>query len=165
MFDDNSLIRCSVVENERGRILAKKKLKNRLIPLLVLLSLTSTGCVSIRTVPQRTVPAVANCGLSNVAASERGCELYDRSAIVKKWARQLNPIKLVPTGVSDWVSQQPERCSAMKASVQGWVHKKKEEANPPPWPRFHPVPTHPVFESDEAEYSEMPAIYGRFGKG
>ena len=145
--------------------MTKKRLKKRLIALLVLLTLHGTGCVSIRKVPENSVSKVANCGLSNAPALDECCELYDRSAVAKRWARQLNPIKLVPSGVSEWVSQQPGRCSAMKASVQGWIRKKKEESNPPPWPRFHPVPTKPVFESDEIDSSSTPEIYGRFGKG
>jgi len=103
--------------------------------------------------------------MNSTPKSGEWIELYDRGAVMKRCASQLNPIKLVPSRVSEFVSQQLGRCAAAKASVQGWIHAKKEEANPAPWPRFHPVPTKPVFEAEEAESSAMPETYGRFGKG
>jgi len=53
----------------------------------------------------------------------------------------------------------------MTGSVRGWVNEKKAEANAPPWPHFHPVPTKPVFEPDQTEEGMSPEVYGRFGKG
>jgi len=148
-----------------GNLMARKKLQRRLFALLLLVLPSSTGCVTIRKTPQKNVSSVTNCGMNIAPDSGEYCELYDRGAVMKRWASQLNPLKLVPSRVTEFVSQQPGRCAAAKASVQGWIHAKKADANPAPWPRFHPVPTKPVFEADEAESSGMPEIYGRFGKG
>ena len=133
--------------------------------LFAMLAFHSMGCVSIQNAPSKSHASIANCGLQHAADLEESCELHDRRAVMQRWASQLNPMKLVPSGVSEWVSEQPGRCAAVKASVHGWIHTKRAEANPPPWPRFHPVPTKPVFESDEEESSATPEIYGRFGKG
>ena len=145
--------------------MAREGLKRRLSALLLLVLPSSTGCISIRETPQKSVSSVTNCVRNSTPDSGETYELYDQGAGRKRRARHLNPLKLVPSGVSEFVSQVPERCAAAKASVQGWIHAKKQEANPAPWPRFHPVPTKPVFEAEEAESSEMPEIYGRFGKG
>jgi hypothetical protein len=47
--------------------------------------------------------------------------------------------------------------------MKGWVDKKKREANPPPWPRFHPIPTQPAFESQQEPNTTVPENYGCFG--
>ncbi|HUP78838.1 MAG TPA: hypothetical protein VM260_09800, partial [Pirellula sp.] len=67
--------------------------------------------------------------------------------------------------VTEWTSNQGSRCVAARTSVQSWIRSKQEEASAPPWPRFHPVPTKPVFESEENESSTTPEVYGQFGKG
>ncbi|XZE18731.1 hypothetical protein SH449x_004033 [Pirellulaceae bacterium SH449] len=44
-----------------------------------------------------------------------------------------------------------------------WRNRRKEKSNPPPWPKFHPVPAKPVFESDTTESLTAPDIFGAFG--
>jgi hypothetical protein len=44
-----------------------------------------------------------------------------------------------------------------------WRNRRKEKFNPPPWPKFHPVPAKPVFESDSTEPLTAPDIFGTFG--
>lgn len=44
-----------------------------------------------------------------------------------------------------------------------WRNRRKEKSNPPPWPKFHPVPAKPVFESDSTEPLTAPDIFGTFG--
>lgn len=150
----------------KGRSMLKTgNRKKCLSALFAMLAFHSTGCVSIQNAPLKSHESIANCGLQLGADLEENCEFQDRHAAMQRCASQLNPVKLVPSGVSEWVSQQHGRCFALKASIHGWIHTKRAEANPPPWPRFHPVPTKPVFESDEQESSATPEIYGRFGKG
>ena len=146
-------------------MLETSKRKSPLFALFVMFSIHSMGCVSIQNAPSTSRTSIANCGLNNGADLAESCQLHDRRAVMQRWARQLNPVQLVPSGVSEWVSQQPSRCSAVKDSIHGWIHTKRAEANPPPWPRFHPMPTKPVFESNDEESSTMPETYGRFGKG
>lgn len=63
----------------------------------------------------------------------------------------------------DWVAQQRCGFQSRKAAVHGWIHRKKEDAKQPPWPRFHPLPAKPVFEPNEETFPGDPEIYGRFG--
>jgi hypothetical protein len=148
-----------------GSMLETSKRKSPLFALFVLFSIHSMGCVSIQNAPLKSRTSIANCGLNNGADFAERCQLHDRRAVLQRWASQLNPVQLVPSGVSEWASQQPGRCSALTASVHGWIRTKRAEANPVPWPRFHTIPTKPVFESNEGESSITPETYGRFGKG
>jgi len=146
-----------------------------LLALCMLLVIApSQGCVTIRDVGP---VQVSNCRQSNSGsmAGDPCCQLYDRGEVAKQWASKMNPVKLVPPAMVDWVCQckhgtagwfsnQCARCAARKASIHGWFHKKREEANAPPWPRFHPVPTKPVFEPEEIAEQAAPQVYGRFGE-
>ena len=132
-----------------------------------MLMLTNTGCISVRNSSPSGFPVVANCNQiqHTPANSAEFCPLYDRRDVLRQWADKLNPVRLIPGQVTDWTSNQRSRCLAARNSVQGWIRAKKEEANAPPWPRFHPVPTKPVFEPEENESSMTPEVYGQFGKG
>lgn len=44
-----------------------------------------------------------------------------------------------------------------------WRNRRKEKSSPPPWPKFHPVPAKPVFESESTEPLTAPDIFGTFG--
>jgi hypothetical protein len=133
---------------------------------VLMLSFQSMGCVSFRHSSPYDSLMVSNCDRQTVYCepdhSVECCELYAVSDVAgnaaKRWMSRFRP-------VAAWPAQ---RCGAMKASVCNWVNEKKAAANAPPWPRFHPVPTKPVFESDQSEQAEeamSPEVYGRFGKG
>ena len=127
--------------------------------VVFMLAFQVTGCVSYRHAALNDSLLVSNCGHPTNGCepfpSVECCELCDADDVSKRWLSRLRP-------VAAWPAQ---RCGAIKASVCGWVNEKKAAANAPPWPRFHPVPTKPVFESDQADEAMSPEVYGRFGKG
>lgn len=140
--------------------------------VVFMLSFQATGCVSYRHAALNDTLFVSNCGhqtncceplpssRSHPAGVTHGgavecCDFCDSGHISEGWINRLRP-------VAAWPAQ---RCGAMKASVCGWVNEKKAAANAPPWPRFHPVPTKPVFEPEQATEAMSPEVYGRFGKG
>ena len=135
-------------------------------------AIASSGCVSIQSAPKlQSGPTSMN--ISNAPVDD--CQLYDRSEAAKQWMDRLSPRKLVPGSVSDWVCESKQKSSdwiaerrfkheSRKASMHAWIQRKKEDANQPPWPRFHPLPAKPVFEPSEETLPMDPDIYGRFGK-
>ncbi len=42
------------------------------------------------------------------------------------------------------------------------IEQKRAEANAPPWPRFHPVPTQPAFTDRQMEGQSDPEAWGAF---
>ena len=144
-----------------------KPKKQSLLCVAMLLILTSSGCVSIRNASPSRTPEIANCSAIEHKSVDSGecCPLYDRGEVMQLWADKLHPRTLLPTSFTGLASNCKERCRAVGASFRGWIQAKKEEANAPPWPRFHPIPTKPVFEPEGAESSISPEVYGRFGKG
>ena len=112
------------------------------LPFMLLHS--NIGCMSIRNAPPVGFPRVANCSDIHPGLADPGenFPLYDRHGILQKWdsCKERSAI---------WVSNQWCRCEAAKASLHCWIHAKKEAVIAPPWPRFHPVPTKPVFEPEE----------------
>lgn len=44
-----------------------------------------------------------------------------------------------------------------------WQAKHKQKSNPPPWPKFHPVPAKPVFEAAAGDMATAPGTFGAFG--
>ncbi len=144
-----------------------------LLYVAIMLSFQNVGCVTIRNSTPTAFSCVANCRDEQV--SEDCCGLYDRREVIQQWAGKIKPASFIPSPVSTlagrckrcstaWISNQYGRCKTAKATVFGWIHSKKEEANAPPWPRFHPVPTKPVFEPSENDSSTAPETYGRFGR-
>jgi hypothetical protein len=150
-----------------------------LIPFFFLLLMCQAGCVSIQPSPFNASISQSH-HVSSVSEAEwagagpDSCTLYDRTEVAKQWAARLNPARLVPRKVvewsdvrknriSTWVGSQRSNHEMRKAALIDWFDRKKEEANPAPWPRFHPVPTKPVFEPDEQSPSDEPNLYGRFG--
>jgi hypothetical protein len=123
-----------------------------------MLSFQATGCVSFRHAALNDSLLVSNCAHQTNCCEPlpavECCGLCDVGDISKNCLSRIRPVAVWPA----------ERCEAMKASVCGWVNEKKAAANAPPWPRFHPVPTKPVFESDQAEEAMPPEVYGRFGR-
>ncbi len=155
--------------------------KLMLLSATFMLCAQSMGCITIRDVtPSHAMPIANRVDHAiNVASADECCELYDRRDALRRIAKKLNPAHLVPTHVVGWagsckdqsmawMSNQYGRCASVKGSVQGWIQDKKDEANAPPWPRFHPIPTQDVFEPQEpvAPFTpEAPEVYGRFGRG
>jgi hypothetical protein len=118
------------------------------------------GCVSIQPVPPIFHVDVSN---SNVCQPE-SCPLYDRREVAMQWAERLNPTQLVPSGIHNWANRQVCKCNECKMRFLAWKERKKQEANEPPWPRFHAVPVKPVFEPEADEPLEEPTAYGAFGR-
>jgi hypothetical protein len=135
----------------------------------------SVGCISIRRADPNGFQT-QTCSDSSTPTCEEPCPLHDRREVLASLATRMNPAQLVPHRVSSlactcrdrstaFVSHQGHRVGAMGASVRGWIQEKKDEANAPPWPRFHPLPTRPVFAPESEAESTTPNAYGRFGKG
>ena len=136
--------------------------------VVFMLSFQATGCISIRQPALNDSHFVSNCGHQTICCepivssrshqaggADECCDFCETGYISEGWINRFRP-------VAAWPGQ---RCGALKDSVFGWVKEKRAAANAPPWPRFHPVPTKPVFESDHAEEATSPEMYGRFGKG
>ena len=153
-----------MTSNTRKRSKPKKR---TLLCVAVLLSLNSCGCVSIRNTSPCGSPKIANCSaFEQNPVDSGGCgPLFDRRQVMQQWVGKLHPRTFLPSPITSWAGNCKERCGAVGTSIRGWIHTKKEEANAPPWPRFHPIPTKPVFEPEGAESSISPEVYGRFGKG
>ena len=141
--------------------IGSKPIKMAWLYMPFLMVLPNIGCISIRNGSPAGLPRVANCNdfHTDLADPEENFWLNDRREIQSHWASSCKQRS------SMWLSKQWSRCEASKASFHCWIHAKKEEAITPPWPRFHPVPTRPVFEPDDKGSSTTPEIYGRFGKG
>jgi len=123
------------------------------------------GCVSIQSAP-------TSMSISNrpVQASGGG----DPTDFAGPWVDRLSPRKIVPDGLkawvceskqrsADWIAVQRSRHQSHRAAMHAWIQRKREDANQPPWPRFHPIPAKPVFEPSEETLPVDPEIYGRFG--
>ena len=150
----------------RGNAASIMKIRSKPIKLAWLyvpfmLLLPNIGCISIQNASPARLPGVANCNGTRTDLADLGddCPLNDRREFLPHWASNCRYCS------SMWISNQWGRCEAAKASLYCWIHAKKEAVITPPWPRFHPVPTKPVFEPDEKKPSMTPEIYGRFGKG
>ena len=143
------------------------------LSVLFMLSFQCLGCVSIIHSGSNCGSIVSNCGDQTNACDpipSMDCsECCDRPELAEKMINRLRTAadwtQERRQRTSLWFLTQRERCGAVKASVCDWANEKKAEANAPPWPRFHPVPTRPVFEPDQGEQDVHPEVYGRFGKG
>jgi len=134
------------------------------------------GCVSIqRNLKPGSVPFSTQLVSDSNGNDSQECQLYDRREVWGRIGQRLNPVPYLPSRLTDWATlsrdrtnawmcEQRTKCAATKQSFAEWKEKKKEEANQPPWPRFHPVPTKPVFEPDELSPQIAPEILGQFGK-
>jgi len=141
--------------------------------LASILFLPLVGCISIQKSPE--LPRVTSCGVVSGPEQPLACELHDRREVFQHWTSRMNPAQMVPPSVaawsrdckhrtSSWVGNQRDRCRLATSSLGSWIQAKKDEANAPPWPRFHPVPAKPAFEPERNADSDTPEIYGRFGK-
>jgi hypothetical protein len=178
MLRELSIFDCQLRQlNMKGYGMVSKLI--RLSPCFLLFG-QFLGCVSIHQVTPGRFASVSNCNdVGPAPSSDEYCDLYDRREAVQRIASRLNPTQLIPPRAigwaaqckdrsQSWMSSQYGRCAAVKGSIQGWIQAKKDEANAPPWPRFHPVPTKNVFEPQEIERLDAtggPEVYGRFGKG
>ncbi len=54
-------------------------------------------------------------------------------------------------------------CCQGGLGIRAWFAEQRQKRNGPPIPRFHPVPTKPVFSRTDWSHSESEVIYGRFG--
>ena len=152
--------------------------KVMLLSVFFIVSTASTGCISIRNASPNAPFTVENCRDHHgcQAASDDCCESCDQPDGIRRLASTLKPAAAVPKKVigiaqgckdrtAAWMSNQCGRCYAAKSSLHDWIQAKREEANAPPWPRFHPIPTQNVFAPQPSDQPDTPEVYGRFGKG
>lgn len=145
---------------------------------------SQTGCVSIvsqstgnghgmiRTVAHSTQVSSQDVNSSPCGPScEEPCPLYDRREVLARTMSAMKPSRWVPQGVKNLGARACNAGTQCRENVASWYYtkcewfeKKRAEANAPPWPRFHPVPTRPVFAPTEGSNPEEPECYGRFGK-
>ncbi|MCE3015616.1 MAG: hypothetical protein ACK56W_06515 [Pirellula sp.] len=115
------------------------------------------------------------------SVGEMPCELYDRKEVLKRWLHAARPSNIIPQRVQDLGAKardqsiqiranQKQRCDALAANCgekceewKAWWEMKKRDANPPPWPKFHPVPARPAFSRSEMSLWNMPDAYGTIG--
>jgi hypothetical protein len=127
----------------------------------------SIGCVSVMHRP------IDQACIAEVSQSDcQPCELYDRGELIARYAEAAAPRNWLPQPIVGLGAKTGELgtscCGAATewcARKKQWIEKKKAEANAPPWPSFHPVPTRPVFSPQQAEGQPTPEAYGRFGAG
>jgi hypothetical protein len=118
----------------------------------------------------------SDCACSE-CVGEMPCELYDRKEVLKRWLHAARPSNIIPQRVQDLGAKvrdqsiqirvnQKQRCDALAAKCEewkAWCEMKKREANPPPWPKFHPVPARPAFSRSEMSPWNTPDAYGTIG--
>lgn len=104
-------------------------------------------------------------------ACEEPCPLYDRREVLARTVSAMSPSNWMPQSVKNLGAKTCEGAANCRDRMASWyytkcewVEKKRAEANAPPWPRFHPVPTKPVFAPTEGYNPTEPECYGRFGK-
>jgi hypothetical protein len=56
-----------------------------------------------------------------------------------------------------------EPIARLRYRCQDKIAAYREAANPPPWPKFHPVPVQPAFTPRETELVNAPDSFGSFG--
>ena len=78
-----------------------------------------------------------------------------------------SPLRGAAASLRHGVSQAMFRVHGWKAGLHSqcseWWADRKEKRNPPPWPKFHPLPTKPAFEPQAGEGQGSPGIFGAFG--
>jgi hypothetical protein len=137
--------------------------------VLAFVAFSCSGCIAIRNGATTTTPMMTSVACDTACAPNalnEVCPLYDRKEVAKQWASRLNPMRLVPGRVTEWVACQHAHCVSCRHGLCHWYQRKREDANAPPWPHFHPVPTKPAFEP-ETPYSDVdatPEAYGTFGR-
>jgi hypothetical protein len=132
------------------------------------LSLSAAGCVTLRQ-PKSTSNAQRDiaCDSTGLHASTADCWAMQSEFDSDSWIEPLRPRNLIPPPLQAIGCQVRERCTelgslpmAMKAKWSVWLEEKRKAANPPPWPRFHPLPTRPVFSGKEDSIPH-PENYGQ----
>lgn len=148
---------------------------------LLSMTLAAPGCVSIRHEnefgPNDFAPLQShlNCGFSGSSEPQlQGCcdpcevtDLHQSMDMANPGVRPWIPLRNAASGIKNGATQ---ICSSMlgfkdkmHARCNDWNSKRKEKNNPPPWPKFHPVPAKPVFEAQTGEMANAPEIFGAFG--
>jgi hypothetical protein len=82
---------------------------------------------------------------------------------VRPWIPLRNAASGIKNGATQICSSMLGFKDKMHARCNDWNSKRKEKNNPPPWPKFHPVPAKPVFEAQTGEMANAPEIFGAFG--
>ena len=148
---------------------------------LLSLTLAAPGCVSIRHKKEfgpndfSPLQSHLNCGHCGpiepqLQGCEDPCEVMDLHhpmdmAIpgLQPWVPVRNAASGMKNGASRICSSMLGLKDRMHARCSDWQSKRKEKDNPPPWPKFHPVPAKPVFEAQTGEMANAPEIFGAFG--
>lgn len=146
--------------------------------IIAYLLAAQTGCIMIRQPGSSSFEPilVGNARASSACDTpcETPCELYDRKEVLKRWLETARPSNIIPDRIQNMGAKirdhsvqmhanQKQRCDEMVAKCgewKAWCEMKKREANPPPWPKFHPVPARPAFSRSEFSNMSTPEAYG-----
>ncbi|MCU0711274.1 MAG: hypothetical protein MUC43_04385 [Pirellula sp.] len=145
------------------------------------LMLAVPGCVSIRHENELALIGAGShqthlprnqCSSVAVSVQECGdpCRRPDSQAvrgIGLSGIEPTKPIRIVASGVKNGANRVCSSLIGFKERVHfqcnDWWSRQKEKNNPPPWPKFHPVPAKPAFESQTGDIADSPEIFGAFG--
>lgn len=111
---------------------------------------------------------------SQTQCCDVACEVTDLNHPTEMPIRGLQPlvplgnaVSGVAVGVKNGVGRIGGGIVGLKGKVQkhcvDWQSKRKQKSNPPPWPKFHPVPAKPAFEAAAGDMSTTPETFGSFG--
>lgn len=158
----------------------KKHSKSEIIGILSLM-LFGSGCVSIRhenalpfdhaiaARPQISTSSDHGMGVRCQECADP-CEVPGPQYPVEismPWMKPSRPLRYVASGVKTGANKVCSSVSGWKERVctqyNDWWSQQKQKNNPPPWPKFHPVPAKPVFEGQSGGGAESPEIFGAFG--
>ena len=147
--------------------------------------LAASGCVSIRHeselgpndfVPMQSCWGRESCEIlgSQTQCCDIGCEMTDLDHPTEMPIHGMQP--LVPlrnaasgavVALKNGVGRIGSGIVRLKGNVQthcgDWQSKHKQKNNPPPWPKFHPVPAKPAFEAATGDMATTPGTFGSFG--
>ncbi len=139
------------------------------------LLLTVTGCARFSTHDGRIIQPCDSCwsGIDQSVSITGACDEVSECEccqpdlahrlIVDPMSRAKDAVVCMACSVRGAGEQCSDRVHGWCADAHAWRLKKKRERNPPPHPRFHPVPVKPVFAHQPGSLSEDPEFYGRFG--
>lgn len=158
----------------------KKRSTSQTIGILSLM-LFGSGCVSIRHENElpfdHEIVAQPQISRSSDHVLGIGCRECEDPCIATgpqqpigisvPWMNPARPLRYVASGVKTGANKVCSSVAGLKERVcthcNDWWSQQKQKNNPPPWPKFHPVPAKPVFEGQPGGGAESPEIFGAFG--
>jgi hypothetical protein len=158
----------------------KERKKQLLIGLLGCL-LAAPGCVSIQHEsefgPNDFAPLQShlNCvhcipqGSQTVGCNSSYSEtdLHHPTDMPVHGMQPLLSLRYAATGIKNGAGRVGSSVVGFKDKVHAhcsdWHSKRKQKSNPPPWPKFHPLPAKPAFEAATGDIANTPGTFGSFG--